>query len=412
MNKKQTDLEHLQEKMHTLCTDFSIGDVNLDDFLYSIFNLLYTEYFDSDLTKGCEEIGVYLLSESAQAIFYCMVDSFINNPMTPVGSSSFYAESARAFKEGVDQLQKDGIIITAQIEDGNAENVLLSPRTCEILFKGREDFLKPSVISSFGEIIPWADIQEKQLIFSPALSKRLQMVSEAVEKDDTIMKELQNKGHHGSLTFLFSGPPGTGKTEFIMQLARTLKRSIIKIDASKIDSRYFGEAPKKLRGMFLVLKYISALYETPPITFMDEADGLLGKRVSVDRSEDRETNTMTNIILEELNDYRGVLFAATNHLENLDPAMDRRFLFKAVFPSPDASVRAKIWKSKIPDLSANQADELAQLFPFSGGYFDNVAKLYTIAQVINKKKPTFEEIKEFCVEQLGEKAKPVRKIGF
>lgn len=421
MKNNTTESKQFKEKIHTLCNDFRTDtEITLDEFLNAMNHLLYGEYPESQISQGCEELGIYLLPEALQAAFYCIVEYFLDVPMEPMDEGDCHTRASKqAFLAGVEDLQKEGLIMAYSSGDdlpmipvAVSGGFLLSPKTCAMLLKGDDELIQSSVVSSFGEIIPWTDIRKKQLFFSPELSKRLRLVSDAVEKDDSIMKELQSKGYHGNLTFLFSGPPGTGKTEFVMQLARTRGRTIVKIDASKLDSRYFGEAPKKLRRMFLLLKYISALYETPPITFIDEADGLLGKRVSVNRSEDRETNTATNIILEELNDYRGVLFAATNHPENLDPAMERRFLLHVVFPNPDASVRAKIWKSKIPDLSASQAEELAQLFPFSGGYFDNVAKLYTIAQVINKKKPTFEEIKEFCVEQLGEKAKPVRKIGF
>lgn len=432
MKKRKKDLKQLHEEMCVLCYEF-LGFNNpikatffpsgpsVKEFLRNMESLLYSEYKNSDISNACEGLFINWLSESAQAVFYCLVELFISNPMDSVSQYCFQtAESRFAFNEGIEELIHDGLVITIPPEDEHAlrdanavlDNILLSPKACGLLFKGRKELIKSSEIASFGNIVPWTDIQEKDLVFSPALSRRLKLITRAIKDELRVMEELKRNGQRGSLTFLFSGPPGTGKTEFVLQLALSQQRTVINIDASKLGSSYMGLAPMKIRKMFLCIKYISAILPTSPILFIDEADGILGKRVEVARSVDRESNTITNIILEELNEYDGILFAATNHPENLDPAMDRRFLIKAFFPSPDASVREKIWMSKIPSLTPRQAEELSQQFPFSGGYFDNVAKIYTISTVVNKRTPTFDEIKEFCIEQLGDKYRTRNKIGF
>jgi SpoVK/Ycf46/Vps4 family AAA+-type ATPase len=44
--------------------------------------------------------------------------------------------------------------------------------------------------------------------------------------------------------------------------------------------------------------------------------------------------------------------------DNLDPAFERRFLYKIKFEKPDASVRARIWQQMIPELSESDAATL------------------------------------------------------
>ncbi len=45
------------------------------------------------------------------------------------------------------------------------------------------------------------------------------------------------------------------------------------------------------------------------------------------------------------------MIATTNLTQNLDPAFERRFLYKICFEKPDVEVRKKIWETMIPSLS-------------------------------------------------------------
>src|SRR5690606_29460031 len=100
--------------------------------------------------------------------------------------------------------------------------------------------------------------------------------------------------------------------------------------------------------------------EHAPILFFNEADALISKRKDVGISATGETeNRIQNILLEELENFRGILIATTNLVNNLDSAFDRRFLFKVEFQQPDLEVRSKIWKQKLPHLSSEDSSLLA-----------------------------------------------------
>lgn len=147
-----------------------------------------------------------------------------------------------------------------------------------------------------------------------------------------------------------------------------------------------------------------------PIIFIDEADGLLGRRGENLRASDKEENSNVNIILEELNTFSGILLASTNHITNVDPAMSRRFLVKAEFPVPDRAVLARIWRLKLPSLTEDEAAILADRFPLSGALVDNVVSMCILEQVVEGRAPTFERIMLHCSEQGGKERQT--RIGF
>lgn len=88
------------------------------------------------------------------------------------------------------------------------------------------------------------------------------------------------------------------------------------------------------------------------------------------KASDKEENTSASVILEELNTFSGILFAATNFITTIDPAMYRRFLMKIEFPVPGRDVLAKIWRAKLPWITAEDAEALAERFHLAGAVID------------------------------------------
>lgn len=356
---------------------------------------------------GLQAIGVQSFPVSAQAVFHCLCELFLSNPLEPVAPSSFETEDARyTFHKGIDYLVGWGLVIAVAVnksEESKAtkDNYLLAPHVCGTLFRGREDLIRPTVVAQFGTLMLSKDIPAIDLIFPENLRDRLQLVSRAVSADqfDRVVAELTDSGLRSGVTVLLYGPPGTGKTEFVRQLARTSGRNIFQVDFAKLDASYYGEKPRNLRDFFRLVRYASAISTLVPIIFIDEADGLLGRRVGVERASDKEENTTVNIILEELNTFSGILFAATNHIANLDPAMNRRVLIKAEFPVPGRDVLSKIWRAKIPWLTNEEAELLAERFPLSGGVIDNVVSLCLLEKIVLGKEPSLEKILRICSEQ-------------
>lgn len=258
-------------------------------------------------------------------------------------------------------------------------------------------------------------IVEKELFYESEFYRRMEDLESFIgkEKFEEIKERLEKKGFKSGLSCLFYGNPGTGKTESVYQLAKKTGRPIYSVDLSEIRDKYVGESEKRLKEIFTRYKKLAKERKQDfPILLFNEADGIIGTRIegqgdSVDKME----NAMQNILLQELEDFEGILIATTNLQGNLDKAFDRRFLYKLKFPVPTPEIKAKIWMSKIEELGGEDALKLSKEFDLSGGQIDNIARKYVINQILHGQgsEDIYEILREYCKE---EKIENHGKIGF
>ncbi|MBQ3812028.1 MAG: AAA family ATPase [Bacteroidales bacterium] len=380
---------------------------------------MMSQYPETRFVQGLEML-VIRLPVMAQCVLYCLCERFLAKPLEPVDSLSFISDEAQyAFRKGIDLLVEQGLAVAVAVNNSaeskaTKDNYLLSPEVCRVLFRGREDLIRTTVMAQFGSITASRDIRERTLIFPDDLRDRLRLVSRAVAADqfDRVVKELTENGLRGGITAILFGPPGTGKTEFVRQLALASGRNLFMVDSAKLDASYFGEKPRNLRDFFRLVRYVQAISNLAPIILIDEADALLGRRVAVEKASDKEENTSSSVILEELNTFSGILFAATNFITTIDPAMYRRFLMKIEFPVPGRDVLAKIWRAKLPWLTIDEAETLADRFPLSGGVIDNVVSISLLEKIVDGENPSLDQISRHCEEQSGGSERMTKKIGF
>lgn len=117
---------------------------------------------------------------------------------------------------------------------------------------------------------------------------------------------------------LLTGPSGTGKTLAAEVLAATTGRDLVRVDLSRVVSRFIGETEKNLDRLFTTAAASGA------VLFFDEADALFGKRSDVKDSHDRYANVEVGYLLQKIESYRGLIILASNARQNIDPAFLRR----------------------------------------------------------------------------------------
>ena len=144
----------------------------------------------------------------------------------------------------------------------------------------------------------------------------------------------------------------------------------------------------------------------------NEADSLISKRINLVSSADSISNTMQNILLEELEKFNGIFFATTNMIGNIDEAFDRRFLFKLKLDLPNKESRMMIIKDKMHFLSSGEIEKLVEYYPLSGGEIDNVSKKIEIENLLNGCFPSFEETEKLFRAELAFRNKSKGKIGY
>ena len=169
---------------------------------------------------------------------------------------------------------------------------------------------------------------------------------------------------------LFFGPSGTGKTMAAMGIARQLGVQLLRLDFSRVVSKYIGDTEKNLDRVFTDAQRSGAAI------LIDEADALLGKRSEVKDAHDRYANIEVAYLLQRMEAYEGLAILTTNMRQNLDPAFLRRLRFMVDFPRPDVEARERIWRQCLPAESHQLDDaafrQLARRIDLTGGHLRQI----------------------------------------
>ena len=319
----------------------------------------------------------------------------------------------RRVAEGRTFLQKKGLADFVN-EDGfvNTDALGLSDKVKETFFQGVE--LTPEEKVSHRDVIPSGSIKPKDLFFNERERAQVARLEGLLDMESfrRVQDRLQEVGMRRGFNAVFYGAPGTGKTASVYELARRSGRDIFHVDMTKLKSKWVGESEKSVRGVFRMYRSMCRGGKAPILLF-NEADAIFSRRIeNVEQSTDQMNNAIQNIILEEMESIDGILIATTNLLSNLDPAFERRFLFKVEFRLPEKESRTKIWKSMIPSLSEEDAEALAGRFAFSGGNIENVARKSMVEYVLSGNRPTLETLETYCEEEILRRKDRPAKIGF
>lgn len=126
----------------------------------------------------------------------------------------------------------------------------------------------------------------------------------------------------GRVGLLFHGPSGSGKTQLANHLAQQLDREMLYRTGSDLLNKYVGGTEQRIAKLF------RSCDVEREIIFLDEAEGLLGSRDGAQRSWEV---TQVNEFLRQIEHFKGIFIAATNHVDSLDAALMRRFAFRLEF---------------------------------------------------------------------------------
>lgn len=270
-------------------------------------------------------------------------------------------------------------------------------------------------ISSKGLLTP-EKIKTKNLYYNERERYEVNRIEDMLMpiRFEEVCRNYSERNMPSGICILFYGSAGTGKTESVLQLAKKTGRAIRQVDMSSIKDKWVGESEKNVKTIFDEYRYACNNAQAKPILLLNEADAIITKRISVERTVDQMSNAIQNIFLEEMEKFDGILIATSNLQNNFDPAFDRRFLFKVEFDKPSEEIRAQIIMDRIPTISINDAKYLAMKYELSGGQVENVARKAVTELLLSGKNPDCNMIEKFCNEEKGfrESGTPRGKIGF
>ena len=325
----------------------------------------------------------------------------------------------RTIKNGTNIFVKKGYV-EEQNMGGLAgdRNFVLTNKAWEEMIEDKDEvaiFLQSEEDQKSKALVDYKSLNKKELFFSGKTKEQIDRLGELLkeEKFANIRQALSQRGLPTGFCCLFYGSPGTGKTELVQQLAIATERDMMQVDLSTLRDKYVGESEKRIKGVFDTYRALVKQSSKAPILFFNEADGIFGNRMeNTQHSVDKMENAIQNIILQEMEQFEGIMICTTNLTTCMDKAFDRRFLFKIEFERPTNEARKQIWQSLLVGLNDAQATELADKFDFSGGQIQNISRKQIIHSIFEgSDEIDYEQVKKDCQSEQVSRQNG-RKIGF
>lgn len=222
---------------------------------------------------------------------------------------------ARRYHESAPELSKamEDLLVEAPTRNSPLRRAPASPIPVDL--DSRLELLRAETVDSL-------DVQP---VFRPEVGQALnQLVQERASYE-----KLLRAGLAPTRSVLFTGPPGVGKTLASRWLAWKLKTPLFTLDLAAVMSSFLGRTGNNVRHVLNYAKSVKC------ILLLDEFDAVAKRRD--DSTEIGELKRLVTVLLQEIDDWpsSGLLIAATNHPDLLDPAAWRRFEMKVEFPTPD-----------------------------------------------------------------------------
>lgn len=238
--------------------------------------------------------------------------------------------------------------------------------------------LRKTTIASKETVLPRDDESRLSLLkvfkdkpddLHPLLSTELEDTLGQLIQERKQVAKLASLGLDPTRSAIFVGQPGVGKTLTSRWLAAQLNLPLYVLDLTAVMSSLLGRSGSNIRAALDFAK------SSPCILLLDEIDSIAKRRS--DDSDIGELKRLVTVILQELDEWpaEGLLLAATNHPELIDPALWRRFDLKVEFELPDRkSIKEAIQHFSGQDyaLLSRWADVLA--FAFEGESFSDIER--------------------------------------
>ena len=124
-----------------------------------------------------------------------------------------------------------------------------------------------------------------------------------------------------TMSLLFYGPSGTGKSHMARHIAHVVEKEVVVKRGSDLLGPHVGETEANIRSAY-------EEGESKGVLVVDEADSLIFNR---DKAQHSWELSFTNEFLNCMENFRGIQIFTTNRLSDLDGASLRRFNYKIEF---------------------------------------------------------------------------------
>ncbi len=179
-----------------------------------------------------------------------------------------------------------------------------------------------ALLSDVNTFSPQIDASENVFVKRMETSSKPLPLPNAIK--DNILGIINAIGHNAGINkFLFEGPPGTGKTESVKQIARILERELFIVDFDSVIDSKLGQTSKNISLLFSEISSVTNPHKV--IILFDEIDSIAIDRIN--SNDLREMGRATSSVLKGLDSLNEhiILIATTNLYKAFDKALSRRF---------------------------------------------------------------------------------------
>ncbi len=204
----------------------------------------------------------------------------------------------------------------------------------------------PTPVDSDSKLALVREFDDRQGLQQPLLSGAVQRQLESIVLERQESGRLSARGITPTRSAILVGPPGVGKTLSARWIAARLGKPLWVLDLTAVMSSLLGRTGSNMRAALDHAKANSA------VLLLDEIDAIAKRRS--DESDIGELKRLVTVLLQEVDQWpaSGLLLAATNHPELVDPALWRRFEVVVQFgKSEPAAVTAAVRRFLADDLS-------------------------------------------------------------
>lgn len=188
------------------------------------------------------------------------------------------------------------------------------------------------------DIIKFAEILRPEDAEPPILSPGVRAAVRQWMVELGAADELARVGLTPRKTAILFGPPGCGKTTLAHHFAARLGLPMIVVNMADIASKWVNETGMNVNKLF------NSVQEQADrcVLFLDEFDALATARSDDTNSASKEKNAVVISFLQKIDRFEGILIAATNRNDSIDPALWRRFGMQIEITEPDDEARFAI----------------------------------------------------------------------
>jgi len=196
---------------------------------------------------------------------------------------------------------------------------------------------------------------------------------------DTIRKQ-------GNMVLLY-GPPGTGKTKIAEYMSKRCGRGMDTLNMKDVGGKAPGHTERMVHETFT-----QARLNGMKTVFMDECEAVVWDRGRAG-SDSMWMVGVIDEILMQVAKYPGLVVAATNREDIIDPALKSRCFAALQIGMPGYAERVRLWQCKIPkrfpmQLTTAQCEKLSE-FEVSGRAIENSIVHEASHAIKHKRLPEF-----------------------